>query len=287
MRTFKHFVVAGALALAASAAIAQPSVPPQPAPGPTPDGDSGNSGIIVSAWDSTRNLSIVQYLGLRVDDLMPNSAGGNATPEAGLTLNFGKLSGWDALFGTDTSVNAQGIVYTVSGFDNTPSGLIGKRIITTGTDPVGNVRNTAVSQVLTNAGTFIASGLNSAGGCNGVNPCTTNNPAAAGFAGQAGWADKYGGALPFSASANAGTSLDFFLLAPNSNSGGTTLSPVIKYQNSTGLATWLLSADGTLTYTVPGGVGTVPLPAAVWLLMSGLAGFGVIGRRGRRGAVAA
>ena len=39
-------------------------------------------------------------------------------------------------------------------------------------------------------------------------------------------------------------------------------------------------ATDTLTYTVPGsGTSPVPLPAGVWLLLSGLAGMGVFGRR--------
>ena len=80
-----------AMLVASCAAFAQPSVPPQPAAGPTPDADTGNSGIIVSVFDAVRGVSLVQYLGLRMDDLLPTSASG--APEAGLLLDFGKLGG--------------------------------------------------------------------------------------------------------------------------------------------------------------------------------------------------
>ncbi len=53
-------------------------------------------------------------------------------------------------------------------------------------------------------------------------------------------------------------------------------------QNQTFAGTWALNiVNGliTLVYSVPGGETPVPLPAAVWLLLSGLAGVGIVGRR--------
>ncbi len=55
---------------------------------------------------------------------------------------------------------------------------------------------------------------------------------------------------------------------------------ITQYANATGAGYWFLSSSGDLTYNVPtAGVAPVPLPAAVWLLGSGLLGLAGIGRR--------
>jgi hypothetical protein len=292
MRTFK-IVVSAALALASSAVLAQPSVPTQPVAGPTPEPDSGNGGIIVSAYDSTRGLSITEYVGLKINDFLPNSVGGTATPDSGLVLDFGTVSGWGTVFGSDSAANA-GIHYSVTGFDDTKDDplngtYIGKRMITTliGSGTALNVRNTALNSAALNAQTFIGAGLNGTtqDACAGGNPCNALTALEPDFAGQAGWGDKLGNALAANAGGAVNSQLAFYLYAANSDNGATTLAPRTQFSNANGNAFWLLTDTGHLTYVVPGG-GAVPLPAAIWLLLSGLASFGVIGR-GRRGAVAA
>ncbi len=69
-------------------------------------------------------------------------------------------------------------------------------------------------------------------------------------------------------------SVGFFSLTTN---GGTIL-PLGSGNPATkgALGNWTLASDGTLSYAAPS---TVPLPAAVWLMFSGLAGLVGIGRR--------
>jgi hypothetical protein len=65
----------------------------------------------------------------------------------------------------------------------------------------------------------------------------------------------------------------------NSNFGKPTIT---SYANANGAAQWLLTAAGALTYTLAGTApppAPVPLPAAVWLLMSSLVGLGAVSRR--------
>jgi hypothetical protein len=286
MRIFKQLGIAAALGLASAAAFAQPSVPPQPAPGPTPDPNSGNSGIIVSAYDTARGLSIVQYLGINMNDFLPSSAGGSATPEAGLTLDFGTVSQWSSVFGNDSVANA-GIHWSVSGFDGTTTDVtdtyLGKGLITTFASAPSSIFNTAMNGAINAAVSFIAGGLDGAAACNGGNPCVALSSSDGAYAGStASWGDKYKNQLPISAASNVGTSMAFYLVAANSNSGGQTKAPFTRFENSGGAAAWLLTADGHLTYTLAAGQNTVPLPAAAWLLLSGLAGVGVVGRRQHR-----
>jgi hypothetical protein len=63
-------------------------------------------------------------------------------------------------------------------------------------------------------------------------------------------------------------------------STGRNLDSVNGYSNSNGTGFWFLSSTGDLTYNIAsGGTAPVPLPAAIWLLGSGLLGMAGIARR--------
>ena len=80
------------------------------------------------------------------------------------------------------------------------------------------------------------------------------------------------GLPPGVAGADLGSASNFFMVS--SGGGSNALSSRAFIFNSLTLA-----ADGTLSAAATGGGSEVPVPAAVWLLGSGLAGLAGIGRR--------
>lgn len=74
-----------------------------------------------------------------------------------------------------------------------------------------------------------------------------------------------------------GTALDFYEATPVTHKNAV----VTPFANAQGDGFWYLSSNGDLTWNVLAASSPVPLPAAVWLLASGLAGLGAIGRRRR------
>jgi hypothetical protein len=268
------------LALASAAASAAvPSVPPQPAPAPIPGTDTANgSGLIVSIWDAVRGVSLVDYIGLNESQFLPGNT--NATPDAGLVLNFGTISGFSSTFGASDSANIQ---YSIASAVFTGS-LLGRQLETTLASAPTTIRNSAVGNAVIATRSFTGN-LNA--NCANANPCAAATNQDATYAGQSSWAEKYGNNLPLSAAANVGTAMGFYLLSTSSNTV-TANATVQRYGNSTGFASWLLNASGQLTYSLDGGnTAPVPLPAAVWLLLSSLVGFGTVARRRKEDAAVA
>ncbi len=283
------------LALGTSAAMAAvPSVPSQPVSGPTPmpdapltpGGVNGNGGLIVSVWDATLGVSLTSYLGLNFNDMLPGAT--NATPNAGLVLDFGALTGFSSVFGDSDAAN---IKYTVTAADYLQDSgqTLGKQLITTLASGPGNTLNSSVVGAVSAARSFIAGALNGVGGCAGQNPCTAATSADGSYAGMAAWADRYNGQLPVSAAASVGTGMGFYLLSVSSTNNFAKATAQ-QYGNDAGFATWLLDAAGRLTYSLDA-VSTnpdpVPLPAGLWLLLSGLTGVGIVGRRRKANDAAA
>lgn len=72
-----------------------------------------------------------------------------------------------------------------------------------------------------------------------------------------------------------GSALNFYNVTTSSTRGAP--DTISAYSNGTGDGFWFLSSTGELSYDIP--TSAVPLPAAVWLLGSGLLGLAGIGRR--------
>jgi hypothetical protein len=236
---------------------------------------AGNGGLIVSAWDPVRGVSLVQYLGLNWNDVQP----ANLENPAGGVLNFGTLDQWNSVFGGASPSDPANIVYNVTSASLNSGAVSGRRLLTTAANGgVGTVLNNAVAGAASASLAFITSnGVTP--NCGTANACIALSSSAGQYAGQDAWADKLNGQLPFATTAAVGNSLAFYQLTPTSNAP--VGANVHQYQTANGIGTWLLTAGGALTYSIPGSGGEVPLPAAVWLLLSGLAGFGTVTRRKR------
>jgi hypothetical protein len=282
----KKYLTALALTVAASAALAQPTPPASPpVSGAPPEGTiSGNSGLILSVWDSTRNVSLTEYLGVSLNDFANTAPLATLTPNGGLTLDFGQMGGssassWATVFGASTAANVQWMVTGYEG-DSTDGVAAGMRLLTTSNGSLtASVNNTLINAAGA-ADSFYAILAQQAAGqpCAEGNPCVATSNSAADYAGKSTWGNKLSGALPAVATATLGNSLGFYLLSGTSSGSGSSAAVVQRFKNAANNAYWLLSATGHLIYQIDP-VSSVPLPAAVWLLLSGLAGVGVVGRR--------
>jgi hypothetical protein len=234
------------------------------------------TGLYVSIWDTNTKHSELVNLSNEFADFVtpglitPNSAGGVfksavVNGQNVLSMDFGVLPGFASTFGTPGTTtnymvlatdNNTGSVYTEAAGSPamTSSGLTNQQQAISGqianwmNDPAVNTSGTAID--LTGTATYNA----------------ISGPNQGGVLGLPGF--NFSGAV--------GTALSFFNTLKGSRGAVTNT----QYANSAGNGFWFLSATGDLSWNVPGSAGPpVPVPAAVWLFMSGLAGLGAIGRR--------
>ena len=275
-------VLGVASATASVTALAQVSVPSQPSAN-FADGD-----LFLIAFDYAKQDSLVLDLGLNYGQVSV----ANMSPAGGLTLDFGatgagtSVSGW-SVFSNESNPN--NITWMVVADQRPTSGNLNAGLSTTTQDPAGaggSIPDVQLSNANTNLRTLIAAATGTTGVCTG-NPCSTNSNANASWAGTLGahLSDTSGApaegapALSFNnataITSPVGTPMAFWNFLSQSRSTGNAVQT--QYANSSGIGQWLLTDSGNLTYTIPGT--TVPLPAAIWLLLSGLTGVGVMGRR--------
>jgi hypothetical protein len=249
-----------ALGLLSLSAVADP-VQPNPIVGPIPDPGLGNGGVMFGAFNAT-GKSVVQYLGLNFSDFtraaIEDQAGdGVVMFNVDMGVFGGDLSGvrfWVAAADFDgPDAQTWGMLYTADGS-------------AAGTIQNGQI-NTAASETQA-FGNFV----NVTAGCGVTTPCnslsTSDSHNAANY--------RIGESSLFFDHTVAIDGSSAFFRATGSSESPFEDSNTEKYGSLLG-QTVVSFANGKLVFTTP--TNEVPLPAAAWLLLSGLLGLGAVSRR--------
>lgn len=248
------------------------------------DAASGSSALIFSAWDSTTGFSYTRALSTDLNSFLPNGPSGSLSFAADSTFTtlFGSIAGntnlkWNVAAGDSNpalGVGDAGTQYRLAA-TTTVAGLpysVSQNNVSQATAKFQNYVSQLNGSTSCSFGTITGScGSSSASDAWNVNNSTATWGATAGLSGI------------FSTAAGVGQSL-YFLLTANSGTSPTTQTGKTWYVNTAGAnETWTLQTDGTLVWS--GSPSQVPVPAAVWLLGSGLMGLiGVARRRdGKKG----
>lgn len=267
----KPFAAAVSLALASAAAHAQLAAPGFGTTAPA------NNQLMLAIWDGNDTASQIVTLNYTYADLTtgfnPTSPASPYTlatnPSTGTgsvyQLNFGTVPGWSTNFANPTTQNTQYLLGAMNAIPGNAYDVTSVSAPVLNSNLQADVVN-ALSQEVTSwaqvAGTagsyFDATG----GTLLSINSATSYY--------QSGTmqtvTQQFGAAV--------GTALNFYNVGQVPR--GQASAPVSAFAGF-----FYLSSTGQLTYNIPAAVSAVPLPAAVWLLASGVAGLGAIGRRRR------
>jgi hypothetical protein len=249
---------------------------------------TGASGAALTLFDSQGQRSLIVSLNVGYNDLLPsimNQETGYSIANAVSASDQGELAAFIGGGGN--------LTWWVTAADSAGGAFSGKNVMTTG---VGGL-----SVAATNSGISQAAGVveNFFGRVNSV--CGTDDtcfadfeaetaPDPDDFAAYAGnaWGPRLNNNL--SAALGNGTAIGvaqgFYLYSTSSNTGAQPATRTA-YANALGFGTWNLNSAGVLSYTLNGASAAVPLPAAVWLLGSGLLGMAAVRRRRQAGEVVA
>jgi hypothetical protein len=212
--------------------------------------------------------------------------------EVGTVIDFGSIDLTQLNSNSSGASNPAVVQYAVFAADADRNGSTGAQnrnlnLYSTGSG-FEQVSRSNLAGATTALGNFYTNVFTNADACASANPCVTLQDADARYFGNDATYGSQLSALPAGTSISGllNTALNFFRIStPNSgtNSSGTVLE---QYAANGIFGQWLLDSTGKLTYSFVGDAAPVPLPAAGWLLISGLMGAGVIGRRRRTAAAA-
>ncbi|MCR5881886.1 VPLPA-CTERM sorting domain-containing protein [Rhizobacter sp. J219] len=251
------------------------------------DAATGNGSVALVAFNTTTGDYYIRDLGFLLNDFLPSTVTtrpgdgavtGTRTPDAGLTLNPANTPNFgDASFSSWVGgQNAADIRWMVTGSDNTAnSGAQSvRRALVSSINPTETATNGNVD-VYTN--TSNAGALSTFFGSATLSMTGTGAP------------DTFGTNFGLGADglASLNQSAGLFYFARTTYTGSTTVQAErTQFGNASGFATITLESDGDLVYSLAGAPAAVPVPAAAWLLGSGLLGFAGMARRRKAAAKA-
>ena len=254
-------------------------------------GTTGNGTLALVAWNQSNGSFYIRDTGFKMNDFLPSGGSSitgsgeltpvyDKTPSAGLTLNAGNTAGFgDSAFSTWLgSTTAADVRWTVVASDRLGTSSTNRfreiGAIASGASftPVsnGSIDN---GNLAINGFTAYTFGLSTTGTLNSTQLASANGS----YINQ-----------PFLATAlDSAANLYYWTRSANSGSTGTAAN-VLAFGNLAGYATLTLSSAGDLTYSLAaeGAQSAVPVPAAAWLLGSGLVAMGSAARRRKAAAKA-
>jgi hypothetical protein len=264
MKTVKTLIAVTVLGLGSAPAFADV---------PAPIG--GNGGLVFIGYDSVAGTSLLQYLNLDLDDSQPGNLAANLPAGGDVTL-----TGYSAAFGSSVAANIRWMVVAgdVDGFGGGPN-YTGAQydslfLASTSLTNPASQNNAGLEGGLFNLDEFIGTRVNNVNGCSGNSPCVATSALQPQYAGLLSTQlnGLVGGApaLSFNTTGGVTDTLGFYLLAGTGDqAGGQVLKTV--YAGAWSLAGNILHFASAAP--------PVPLPAAAWLLLSGLIGMFTVGRR--------